>query len=174
MLTEIIIRPIGVVKSPIKDPMPLPYGKVTEAYKEALKRYFREVEEAVSEVLVFQEYEGILEGVEEFSHIIVIYYGHLGPRQALQGFKVHPMGRIDIPKKGIFATLSPRRPNPILVSPVKLLEVRADRLTVKGLDALDGSPVLDIKPYVPNYHSLPEAVSPKWIKDLRREVEEGT
>jgi len=60
---------------------------------------------------------------------------------------VHPKGRLNIPLQGVFATRTPNRPNPIGVTIVKLLEMRRNVLTVEGLDALDGSPVLDIKPF---------------------------
>ncbi|MFN3533887.1 MAG: tRNA (N6-threonylcarbamoyladenosine(37)-N6)-methyltransferase TrmO [Desulfatiglandales bacterium] len=166
MQEEMILRAVGVVRSPIKEAIPVPEGEngISESYRERLRAYFKEVKETVSWVEIFPELEGILEGIEEFSHIFVIYWPHLLPRGQLTEFRVHPRGRKDVPKKGIFATLSPRRPNPILLSPVKLIEVRENRLRVQGLDAVDGSVVLDIKPYVPYYHMIAESVAPLWIE----------
>lgn len=86
--------------------------------------------------------------------------------------QVHPMGRKDMPKRGVFATCSPSRPNSILLSPVRLMLHNKNILRVRGLDALDGSPVLDIKPYVPGYHSVENATIPEWTERLRREMQD--
>ncbi len=173
MQEEMILRAVGVVKSPIKEAIPVPEGEngVGESYRKRLRSYFKEVKEIISWVEIFPELEGILEGIEEFSHIFVIYWPHLLQMGPIEEYMVHPMGRKDIPKKGIFATLSPRRPNPILISPVRLVGVKGNSLKVQGLDALDGSIVLDIKPYVPHYHRISDSSSPRWIKELREDVE---
>jgi len=73
------------------------------------------------------------------------------------------MGRPDRPLKGLFALRTPNRPNPIGKTTVKLLERRGNVLKVEGLDALDGSPALDVKPYMPRYDAAPDAEVPSWV-----------
>ncbi len=102
----------------------------------------------ISEIVVKPELEPALEGIEDFSHIIVIFWLHKSPSKDLP-LKIHPMGRGDLPLVGLFATRSPRRPNPIGISIVRLLERRGNILQVKGLDAVNHTPVLDIKPLFP-------------------------
>ena len=77
--------------------------------------------------------------------------------------KVHPRRKQSLPLVGVFATRSPARPNPIGMATVKLLECHDNVLKVIGLDAVDGTPVLDIKPYIPGYDSPNEAKTPDWI-----------
>jgi len=113
----------------------------------------------------------MLKGIEEFSHILVLYWAHLVPEARRKGTsQVHPMGRKDIPKKGIFSTCTPVRPNPILLSPVRLVSRKGNVLVVRGLEALDGSPILDKKPYIKGYHCIEGATVPKWMKRLREEM----
>ncbi|GAB6135045.1 hypothetical protein JCM16307_05930 [Thermococcus prieurii] len=116
---------------------------------------------------MFPEYADGLKDIEGFSHIILIYHFHLARPGRLT---VRPY--MDNEEHGVFATRAPGRPNPIGLSVVRLLEVRRRRLTVENIDVLDGTPLLDIKPYVPefdvhrverigwlekNVHKLPEA-----------------
>ncbi|UCH42652.1 MAG: SAM-dependent methyltransferase [Dehalococcoidales bacterium] len=77
--------------------------------------------------------------------------------------RVHPRGRQELPLRGIFAVRTPNRPNRIGKATVRLIEIDDNILKVKGLDALDGSPVIDIKPYIPGYDSVDEASVPPWI-----------
>jgi tRNA-Thr(GGU) m(6)t(6)A37 methyltransferase TsaA len=79
-----------------------------------------------------------------------------------------PQERDDMPAVGIFAQRAKHRPNPIGITAVELIEVRGPVLVVKGLDAIDGTPVLDIKPYVPAFDSRPAAVVPMWIERLMK------
>jgi len=94
------------------------------------------------------------------------------PEERRGVLQVHPMGRKDMPKRGVFATCSPARPNPILLSPVRLVSRRRNVVVVRGLEAVDGSPVLDVKPYVRGYHVIDEAVVPQWMERLRQEMED--
>ena len=80
------------------------------------------------------------------------------------------MGRKDLPLQGIFATCSPVRPNPVLVSAVRLLERTGNVLKVKGLDAVDGSPVIDIKPYVLPYYGVENSTVPEWMIKIHRDL----
>ena len=71
------------------------------------------------------------------------------------------------PLMGVLSTRSQIRPNPLLISPVPLLEVKGNVLRVRGLDAVDGTPVLDVKPYLPHYDSIPDARVPDWVSEAQ-------
>jgi len=137
---------IGVVRSPLKGPT---YDRL-------------DLKEITSEVVVNPGLTGALDGLEGFSHIIVLYWMHLATREKKR-LKTHPMGRQDVPPQGLFATRSPNRPNPIGKATVRLLERRGNILEVQGLDAIDGTPVIDIKPYIPGYDSAAGATTPDWV-----------
>jgi len=100
----------------------------------------------VSEIIIDPKYVIALEELESYSHLFVIFYMHKAPLKEI-ALKVHPRGRTDVEKVGVFATRSRNRPNPIGLAVVKLLEKRGNSLRVRALDALDRTPVLDIKPY---------------------------
>jgi len=130
---EICYRPIGVIHSPFREPKGVPIQP------SAAKGIRGTVE-------VFPEYADGLKDVEGFSHVILIYHFHLARSGKLI---VRPY--MDDEEHGVFATRAPGRPNPIGLSVVRLLEVRGRRLTVENVDVLDGTPLLDIKPYVPEF-----------------------
>lgn len=145
---KINIVPIGMVKNSVTEPPE------------------NDWETVVSEIVIDKEYEQALDRLEGFSHIIVLYWmSHItsARRSTLQ---VRPKRRKDLPLVGVFATRSPARPNPIGVTTAKVLEHHGNILKVAGLDALDGTPVLDIKPYIPGYDSPAEATTPAWMKKL--------
>lgn len=171
-LKDIGVKPVGFVKTTLKEPMPVPRdsGAVTEGYMKELREYRRRVKELESELVIFPELQDTLEGIEDFSHIMVLYWAHLIPEHRKGTLQVHPMGRKDMPQKGIFATCSPVRPNSILLSPVRLISRKGNVLVVRGLEALDGTPILDIKPYIKDYHCIEEASMPEWMKRLREET----
>jgi len=100
----------------------------------------------VSEIIIDPKYVTALDGLESYSHLFVIFYMHKVSLKETT-LKVHPRGRTDVEKVGVFATRSRNRPNPIGLAVVKLLEKRGNSLRVRALDALDRTPVLDIKPY---------------------------
>ena len=77
--------------------------------------------------------------------------------------KVHPRHRKELPLVGLFASRSPNRPNPVGKATVKLLQRKGNILKVEGLDAVNGSPIIDIKPYIPGYDSADDAKVPPWI-----------
>jgi tRNA (adenine37-N6)-methyltransferase len=108
-----------------------------------------------------------LEGIEGFSHIWLLWWLDRsdGVPTVMQ---VHPEGRQEVPLVGVFATRSPRRPNPIALTTVRLLERRGTRLRVQGLDAYEGTPILDIKPYLRRGDLIPEATIPGWLERLWR------
>jgi len=105
-------------------------------------------QEAVIEVL--PEYADALDRIDGREKLLVTCWLHLAPRDT---HKVHPQGDLNQPLTGVFATRSPVRPNPIAVYTLDLLEVHGNRLHVRGIDAVDGTPVLDIKPFI---HRLDE------------------
>jgi tRNA-Thr(GGU) m(6)t(6)A37 methyltransferase TsaA len=126
-----------------------PIGYVHNSLQHVPRSAVCDFEGVDSEIEILEELSPALDGIEDFSHIIVLYWMHRlenvsGP------LKVHPAGLIDLPLVGLFATRSPRRPNPIGLTTVRLLSRHENRLRVAGLDALDGTPVIDIKPYFPN------------------------
>ena len=104
-----------------------------------------------------------LDGLEGFSHIIVLYWMHRAVFDKRQ-LKTYPMGNKVAGVQGLFAVRTPNRPNPIGKTTVRLLERHDNILKVQGLDAIDGSPVLDIKPYIPGYDSAADAIVPSWVK----------
>lgn len=121
-----------------------------------------------SEVVLDGEYEPSLEGIEQFSHIIVIFWMHQVDEYRP---KVRPQGRTDIPEQGTFATRTPFRPNPIGISAVKLLSREGPILRVIGLDCYDNTPVLDIKPYNAVDRGRVEIEIPDWMRKLMEERE---
>ena len=102
-----------------------------------------------------------LRGIEGFSHIIVLTWLHLA-LEAREAAAIYPGGDARLPLSGVFALRVAGRPNPIGVSVVPLLRVDGSELLVRGLDAVDGTPLLDLKPYLPPYDSVPEALLPGW------------
>lgn len=105
-------------------------------------------QEAVVEIL--PGYADALLRIGEWGQLLVTCWLHLAPRHLLM---VHPKGDAKLPLSGVFGTRSPARPNPIAIYTVDLLKVDGNRLHVRGVDAVDGTPVLDIKPFI---HRLDE------------------
>jgi tRNA-Thr(GGU) m(6)t(6)A37 methyltransferase TsaA len=116
--------------------------------------------ELVSEIVIDDNLTEALDGLEEYSHIIIIYWMHKVTSEEVP-LKVHPRGSKGLPLRGLFASRAPHRPNRIGKATVKLLERQDNVLRVKGLDALDGTPVLDIKPYIPGYDSADNVRVPR-------------
>lgn len=117
----------------------------------------------VSTITLLPQWAEGLDGIEEFSHVIVIFYlDRAGDGRPLR-LKTHPMGRPELPEVGILSTRSPFRPNGIGVTTVKLLRREGNTLTVEGLDAYDGTPVLDIKPYLPRGDRVADATVAGWV-----------
>jgi tRNA-Thr(GGU) m(6)t(6)A37 methyltransferase TsaA len=134
-------------------------GTVRNELKESTRQKH---EDSVTEIVIDKGLTEALDGLEQFSHIIVIWWVHKSRRPF--PMKVHPRGNPNKKLMGVFASRSPDRPNPIGKSTVRLLERRGNVLKVRGLDAIDGTPVLDIKPYIPGYDSAEDATAPPWTK----------
>lgn len=111
-------------------------------------------------VEVFDEYAPGLKDVEGFSHITLLYYFHKAEGEELL---VKPY--LDDARRGVFATRHPRRPNRLGITTVRLLERRGNVLAVAGVDMLDGTPLLDIKPYVPLFDRERGSVRYGWLTD---------
>jgi tRNA-Thr(GGU) m(6)t(6)A37 methyltransferase TsaA len=133
MKSGVRFQPIGVVRSACKEPADLP----PPAF--APPRFF---ERSTGEIEIFPEFAAGLDGLEGFSHIIVLFHFH---RSGPAKLKVVPPGRSK--PRGVFATRSPHRPNPLGLSVLRLLGLDGRVLEVSGLDLVDGTPILDIKPY---------------------------
>jgi len=138
---EIIVHPIGVIHSPFteKDKTPIQASR----------------SQAIGLVEVYPEFADGLKDIEALSHIYLLYAFHESDGYTLQ---VKPF--LDDQEHGLFATRHPCRPNPLGISIVKLLSRKENSLTVEGIDTLDGTPLLDIKPYIPDF-------------DLRTDVRTG-
>ena len=144
-------RPIGIIHTPFKEPRGTPIqpigAKGVEGYIE-----------------IFPEYIEGLEGLEGFSHIILIYHFHLVKKTQLK-VKPYMSNRV----VGIFATRAPPRPNPIGISVVRLLEIKGNIVRICDVDIVDGTPLLDIKPYVPAFdHRDVERIG--WLENVVNRV----
>ncbi len=141
MENELRLRPIGVIRSPYKEPKGTPvqpgFGKRERG-----------------EVILDEAYTEALDDIEGFDWIWLVFWVH---RARPWRPKVVPYR--DVVERGLFATRSPSRPNPIGLSAVRLVSREKNRLVVEGLDIIDGTPLLDIKPYIPRADAFPDASS---------------
>jgi tRNA-Thr(GGU) m(6)t(6)A37 methyltransferase TsaA len=122
----------------------------------------------LSKIVLAPELAPALDGLSEYSHLFVLFWLHEISDEKRLTLKVHPRGRADMPLVGIFATRTNHRPNPIGLTLVELLKIDGTVLTVRGLDAYNGTPVLDIKPYDQWDQNL-DARVPQWRKKLDEE-----
>lgn len=119
--------------------------------------------EEEAKVRIFPEFCAGLRGIKDFSHLIILYWIHLRDNEEeRRTLLVFPRKHAVNIEMGVFATRSPSRPNPIGLCMVRLLKIEDCLLTVKDLDALKGSPIIDIKPYIPRADSIPKAHVPEW------------
>ena len=163
-LSPLTITPVGWVESPLTAPS-LKGSKDGIAHRDGKMPEITEAE-VESRIVLDPAYTGLIEGIEEFSHALVIYWPHLLPAEGRRAVKVHPAGFKDLPLVGVFATCSPARPNPLLVTVVKVLSREDNVLNVFGLEAVDKSPILDIKPYSKYYLSREDVTIAPWMKAL--------
>jgi len=140
-------RPVGVIYSPFEAPEGTPIQPAG-------------ARGVAGSVEVFPEYAEGLKDVEGFSHIVLIYHFHLSRKSSL---RVRPY--LDSQMRGVFATRSPSRPNPIGISVVRLNRVEGPVLHIQDIDIVNGTPLLDIKPYVPEF-DLNEPVKIGWLEGL--------
>lgn len=138
------VKPIGIIHTPYKSKQETPI----QPYKSTGR----------GKVEVFKPYQTGLIDIEGFSHLILIYQFHKS-----KGYKLQVKPFLDDEKKGLFATRYPRRPNQLGLTVVKLLAREGNILLVKGIDMIDGTPLLDIKPYVPEFNPKDE-IRVGWLK----------
>lgn len=168
---EFSLTPVGYVENTINKMTFSPHGKDTpEERQRQVKKHREETRNTTSTLTFLPQFEELLDGIEDFSHIVVIYWPHKLSPEDRQIKKVHPMGRKDIPLKGIFATRSPARPNPLLISTVRLIKRDKNQLQVQGLEALNGSPIMDIKPTTRHFDSGENQRFPDWIQELNQDM----
>ena len=166
------IRPIGTVRSELKKPTLLAEDDDLTLHQrlDEARTLHQRINSLTSELVLNPECEPLLDGIEGFSHVVVLYWPHLIKTPSTLT-KIHPMGRKEFPLTGVLATCSPSRPNPVLVSAVRLLERRGAVLRVQGLEAVDGSPVIDVKPYNPGYLRVEDPVVPDWMARIQGEMD---
>jgi len=148
--------------SHIKEVRMKPIGYVKRASKQEDVRD----RSLVSEIVVKKSLTKALDGIEDFSHVFVVFYMHQVSEKETKILKVHPRGRMNLPLLGVFATRTAFRPNPIGLTLVELLKRKGKVLVVRGLDAFDGTAVLDVKPYN-SRDMVPDAKVPEWHKKLQ-------
>jgi len=148
---EITFQPIGIIHSPHQELEGMPIQPAAAAGVKGT-------------IVLAQEFQEGLNDLEGFSHVILVYHFHQAKTPDLL---VKPF--LDDVKHGVFATRAPRRPNGIGISVVKLVAIEGNILEVENLDILDGTPLLDIKPYVPDFDEK-EDVSIGWLEKSRGKI----
>ena len=147
-MTKIEFKSIGIIHSPFKNLEGMPIQPIGAR---GIK----------GEIHLNNEYKDGLKDLEGFSHIILIYYLHLSKGHLL---KVKPF--LDTEQRGIFATRAPKRPNPIGLSVVRLEKIEGNKLYISDIDIVDGTPLLDIKPYIPNFdRHYDDEIRIGWFED---------
>ncbi|HUJ51348.1 MAG TPA: SAM-dependent methyltransferase [Bryobacteraceae bacterium] len=149
-MTEIALTPIGVVHSPIHEPVDDVWGGVTARIELDASRFSQES----------------LAGLDEFSHVEIVFVLDRVADSEIHFGARHPRGRVDWPKVGIFAQRGKNRPNRIGVTVCRLVSVWPLAIEVEGMDAIDGTPVLDIKPYLRQFAPRGEVHQPAWATEL--------
>ena len=148
---KIEFEPIGIIHSPFTEPHGMPIQPAGGAGVRGT-------------VEVFEEFRPGLKDLGGFSHVILIYFFHLS-----RGFSLEVVPFMDSEYRGVFATRAPKRPNPIGISVVRLIGIDEGMLEIENVDIVDGTPLLDIKPYVPEFDSQVE-VRTGWLEGLRKKV----
>lgn len=149
-MKEIILQPIGFVSSLITERIDENWG------------------ETKSKIILNSEYTGALLGLENFSHAIIVTYLHQAHYEKEKHLQRRPRNLETMPNVGIFSQRAKDRPNPIGITAVEIISVGDDYLEVKGLDAINETPVLDIKPYYPHYDKIDFANVPEWVNRLMK------
>jgi tRNA (adenine37-N6)-methyltransferase len=153
-ISEIALKPIGIVHSPIREPLDDIWGNVTARIELDPSRFTAES----------------LSGLDAFSHVEVIFlFDRVVANDEIHSGARHPRGRTDWPKIGIFAQRGKNRPNRIGVTVCRLIAVDSLSIEVQGLDAIDATPVLDIKPYMREFAPRGEIRQPAWSTELMSE-----
>jgi tRNA-Thr(GGU) m(6)t(6)A37 methyltransferase TsaA len=144
-MDEIKLKPIGVAKN-----------DVTEAR-------FGDFNEEITEIVVDEEYTDALNCIDDYSHVIIVFWMD---KVKACNITHRPQGNPEVPVVGIFSCRCPSRPNPIAMTTVELVGHEGNTIKVKGLDILNGTPIIDIKPYWPQYDLVKEGKVPDWVNKL--------
>lgn len=147
-------KPIGTIRTPFKDSKGMPIQPAG-------------AQGTAGMVELLPEYAEGLQDLDGFSHVILLYLFHRA-----RGFNLTVTPFMDSKPRGLFATRAPKRPNPIGLSVVKLLRVEGAKLHVENIDVIDGTPLLDIKPYVPEFDRPSDPVKVGWLEKLKWQVRE--
>ena len=153
MHSPIVMRPIGIVVGTRKEPTDDDWGKES------------------AEIALDESQFGpaALAGIEDFTHVQVLYVMHGVAEGDVETEARHPRNRADWPKVGIFAQRAKRRPNRIGLACCRILGVEGLRLRVADLDAIDGTPVLDVKPWVREFGPRGDVRQPEWMTELMKD-----
>ena len=150
-MDNVLLEPIGVIHTPFKEPAGMP---IQPAGAIGVK----------GTVEVFPEFSDGLKDIEGFSHIILIFHFNRS-----KGFKLQVSPFLEDEVHGVFAIRAPKRPNPIGLSIVKLTRREDNILYIDNPDMIDGTPLLDIKPYIPDFDAYPDAIA-GWQEEHRGKV----
>lgn len=144
-----------------------PVGYVKNSRKEVSDDYWGEV---VSDIELTEEFnEDALKGITAYSHAEIVFYFHKADEsKAVKGAR-HPRGNPDWPLSGVFAQHVKDRPNHLGLTIVKVISAGGRVLSVKGLDAIDGTPILDIKPVLREFLPRDEVTQPEWVSELMKD-----
>ena len=143
---KIVYSPIGIIYTPFKEISNMPVQTIAAKGIEG-------------KIVIFPEYQEGLEDLEGFSHIILIYHFH-----KIKGYSLKVKPFLDDEERGLFSTRAPKRPNPIGISIVKLKKIEGNVIYIEDVDILNETPLLDIKPYVPEFDSRKEKVKIGWLE----------
>jgi len=145
------LKPIGIIHTPFTEPEGMPIQpKGATGIRGTIE--------------LFDEYHEGLKDLDGFSHIILLYHFHRS-----HGFNLQVVPFMDSELRGLFATRAPRRPNPLGISVVQLDKIENCVLHIQNVDIMDGTPLLDIKPYVPEFDS-PQNIRTGWLEQARKTV----
>lgn len=151
---KIELTPIGIIHSPFRNPAGSP---IQPSGAKGVK----------GSIEIFEEYRAGLRDLEGFSHIYLLYHFHRST-----GYNLSVVPFMDTRPRGLFATRAPKRPNPIGLSIVRLDKVEDGRLYIQNVDVLDGTPLLDIKPFAPQFDAQQE-VRAGWLEQITSNVAEA-
>lgn len=146
-----LVKQIGIVHSLVNEKAYTGWGEVT------------------SEIHLEREYQEGLLGLEEYSHAIVIFYMDQFHSGEAKSMIKRPRDRADMQEVGVFSQRTKYRPNPIGVSVVEIKKIEKSIMTVKGLDANNNTPILDIKPYISEFDARHNTYVPQWMKGLMKD-----
>ena len=150
MPETIELRVIGRVRSPARDKVDENWGDVEAT------------------IVVEPELRAGLRGLEQFSHVVVVAFLDGASFDPARHLVRRPRGRASMPELGIFAQRAKDRPSPLGVTVVRLIAVESDGIRVRGLDAIDGTPIVDLKPYFREFDAAGDSREPAWVAELMK------